>query len=149
MAPFDRILLCYDGTSEGRAALRCGALLARELQASTHLLAILDHSYWTRGFEILSPVAFDLDDHAAEKILKEGVATVSDWGVTTTGHVLVGNPIDEISKLARELDIDLIVIGHRHGSAFMRWWTGENHALLLDRVNCGVLFEIGASPNLK
>ena len=144
MAPFDRILLCYDGTPEGRAALRCGALLARQLQASAHLLAILDHAYWTRSFEILSPIAFDLDDRAAEKILTEGVAAVRDWGITATGHVLAGNPIDEISRLAVELNIDLIVIGHRHGSAFMRWWTGENHALLLDRVNCGVLFEVGA-----
>ena len=67
---------------------------------------------------------------------------MNDWGVTATGHVLAGNPIDEISKLADELKVDLIVIGHRHGSAFMRWWTGENHALLLDRVHCGVLFEI-------
>lgn len=146
MAPFDRILLCYDGTSEGRAALRRGALLAKQLQASAHLLALLDHSYWSRGFEILSPIAFDLDDYATEKILKEGVETVNDWGVTATGHVLVGNPVDEISRLAEELSIDLIVIGHRHGSAFMRWWTGENHALLLDRVRCGVLFEMGASP---
>jgi nucleotide-binding universal stress UspA family protein len=143
MAPFDRILLCYDGTTEGRAALRCGALLAKQLQASTHLLAILDHAYWTRSFEILSPIAFDLDDRAAEKILTEGVAAVQDWGVTAIGHVLAGNPVDEIARLADELAIDLIVIGHRHGSAFMRWWTGENHALLLERVNCGVLFEIG------
>jgi hypothetical protein len=40
MAPFNRILLCYDATPEGRLALRCGAALAQQLQTETHLLSI-------------------------------------------------------------------------------------------------------------
>ncbi|MDR5759467.1 universal stress protein [Caballeronia sp. LZ035] len=118
---FHRILLCYDGTPEGRAALRSGARLAQQLNANTHLLAVLDHSYWTRGFEVLSPVAFDIDDTAAQHILSEGVKRLSDLGISATGHCVVGNPVDGISKFADELAVDLIVIGHHHNSAFMRW----------------------------
>ncbi len=146
MAPFDRFLLCYDGTSEGRAALRCGAALAKQLDAETHLLAMLDCSYWARGFDVLSSVNFDLDERAAREILQEGLEKLQGWGVAATGHLLVGNPVDEIARLADSLGSDLIVIGHRHESVFTRWWAGENHVLLLDRVNCGVLFEVaGAS----
>ena len=142
MSPFNRILLCYDTTPEGRTALRCGALLAKQLDAETHLLPVLDCSYWARGFDVLSAVNFDLDDQAAREILQEGVDKLREWDVIATGHLSVGNPVDQIPRLANSLKIDLIVIGRHHEGFFERWWTGENHALLLDRVSCGVLFEV-------
>ena len=111
MSPFDRILLCYDATPEGRTALRCGALLAKQLHAETHLLSILDCSYWTRGFDVLSAVNFDLDEQAAREILQDGVNQLHDWDVTATGHFATGNPVDQISRLANSLKIDLIVNG--------------------------------------
>ena len=142
MSPFNRILLCYDATPEGRTALRCGALLAKQLHAETHLLSILDCSYWTRGFDVLSAVNFDLDEQAAREILQEGVDKLREWDVVATGHFATGNSVDQIACLANSLKIDLIVIGHHPEGFFARWWTGENHALLLDRVSCGVLFEV-------
>lgn len=145
MAPFARILLCYDGTSEGRTALRCGAALVRQLNAEAHLLAIRDCSYWARGFDVLSAVNFDLDEEATKSILKKGIDQLRDSKVTAPGHFLVGNPVDEIPRLTNTLKVDLIVIGHRHESAFARWWTGANYALLLNRVSCGVLFEVASA----
>ena len=85
-------------------------------------------------------VEFDLDAQAATEILRDGVARLRSSGVAATGHLLVGNPLDEIARLANILKVDLIVIGHRSGSAFARWWTSDN-PLLLRRVSCGVLFE--------
>jgi nucleotide-binding universal stress UspA family protein len=142
MAPFNRILLCYDATPEGRLALRCGAALAQQLQAETHLLSILDCTYWTIGFDVLSSLRYDVDEQAARETLQEGIDRLQTWGVTATGHYSTGNAIDQISRLAQTLKIDLIVIGHHPHGLFARWWTGENHALLLDRVSCGVLFEV-------
>jgi nucleotide-binding universal stress UspA family protein len=74
--------------------------------------------------------------------LREGINRLRAWSVVATGHYSAGNTIDEISRLAEALRIDLIVIGHHPHGFFARWWTGENHALLLDRVSCGVLFEV-------
>jgi nucleotide-binding universal stress UspA family protein len=144
MAAFHRILVCYDGTPEGRAALCNGARLAQHLNASMHLLAVLDHAYWARGFEVLSPVTFDVDDDATQQVLSEGLQRLSELGIAAIGHVVTGNSVNEISKLAEDLAADLIVIGHHHGNPFMRWWTGENDALLLNRVHCSVLFETSA-----
>ena len=64
MSSFDRILLCYDATPEGQAALRCGATLAKQLRAETHLVAIFNCARWTRGFDVLSSVGFDIDEEA-------------------------------------------------------------------------------------
>ncbi|KFX64402.1 MULTISPECIES: universal stress protein [Paraburkholderia] len=144
MAPFNRILLCYDATPEGRLALRCGAALAQQLQAETHLLSISDCTHWAGGFDVLSSLKFEFDEQAAQETLREGIHWLQAWGVTATGHYSVGNAIDQISRLADSLRVDLIVIGHHPHGFFARWWTGENHALLLDRISCGVLFKVAA-----
>ena len=142
LAPFSRILLCYDGTPEGQRALRCGAMLARQLQADTHLLSILDTTYWSNGFGVLTSMNFEEDEKEANKALADGISTLCGWGVIATGHVEVGNAVEHIVRLARSIRPDLIVVGHQPQGVFARWWTGENHASLLDRVSCRVLFEV-------
>ncbi|WP_235994101.1 universal stress protein [Paraburkholderia solitsugae] len=119
MAPFNRILLCYDATPEGRLALRFGAALAQQLQAETHLLSIFDYTYWSSGFDVLSSMKFEVDEQAAQETLREGIDWLRAWGVTATGHYSVGNAIDQISRLADSLKVDLIVIGH-HPHGFLR-----------------------------
>lgn len=80
MAPFSRILLCYEATPEGRRALRCGAALARQLQAETHLLSILDFTWWSGGFDVLLTMKFDIDEDAAKEILRDGIQNASCLG---------------------------------------------------------------------
>ncbi|CAB3748557.1 universal stress protein [Paraburkholderia humisilvae] len=142
MIPFNRILLCYDATPEGQLALRAGAVLAQQLHAETHLLSVLDTTHWSSGYDVLSATRFDADDEFARETLDEGIARLHTWGVDAMGHHAAGSAIDEISRLASQLKVDLIVIGHHPHGFFARWLSGENHALLLDRVSCGVLFEV-------
>ncbi|SFJ14037.1 hypothetical protein SAMN05192543_105556 [Paraburkholderia megapolitana] len=72
LTPLKRILLCYDATPEGRCALRCGAMLARQLQAETHLLSILDINCWMSGFDVLSSMRLEVDELAAKETLHDG-----------------------------------------------------------------------------
>ena len=141
MSSFNQILLCYDATPEGQAALRCGATLAKQLRADTHLAAIFNCARWTRGFDVLSSVSFDVDEKSARAILQKGVDRLRDWDITATQHLVTGNPADEIPRLANSLKVDLIVIGHHHENFLTRWWCGENQALLLEQVSCDVLFK--------
>jgi nucleotide-binding universal stress UspA family protein len=141
MSSFKRILLCYDATPEGQGALRCGATLAKQLRADAHLVAIFNCARWTRGFDVLSSVSFDVDEKSARAILQKGVDRLREWDITATQHLVTGNPADEIPRLANSLKVDLIVIGHHHENFLTRWWDGENQALLLDQVSCDVLFK--------
>jgi nucleotide-binding universal stress UspA family protein len=145
LAPFSRILLCYDGTPEGQRALRCGAMLARQLQAETHLLSILDTTCWSSGFGLLTSMNFEVDEEDANKALKEGINRLRAWGVVAIGHAEVGDAVGHIARLADSIHADLIVVGHQPQGVFARWWSGENHASLLDRVSCRVLFEVADS----
>ncbi|MFL9932971.1 universal stress protein [Paraburkholderia sp. RL18-103-BIB-C] len=142
LAPFSRILLCCDGTPEGQRALSCGAMHARQLQAETHLLSILDTTCWSSGLAVLASMNFQIDEEEASKTLAEGIDKLRTWGLVATGHVEVGNAVEHIARWAQSIHAVLIVVGHQPQGVFARWWSGENHASLLDRVSCRVLFEV-------
>jgi len=105
------------------------------------LVAIFNCARWTRGFDVLSSVSFDVDEKSARAILQKGVDRLREWDITATQHLVTENPADEIPRLANSLKVDLIVIGHHHENFLTRWWGGENQALLLDQVSCDVLFK--------
>ena len=142
MTLFSRILLCYDATREGRRALRYGAELAQHLQAETHLLAVLGNAYWLRGFDAMAAEAPLVEEQSAREILSEGVSKLKARGVVAIGHFATGSPIDQIARVARELNVNLIVVGHRRCGLLARWWAGQGHGLLLDRVSCSILVAI-------
>jgi nucleotide-binding universal stress UspA family protein len=139
MATYRRILLCYNGTREGRCALRLGAELARQLGAETHLLAVVDDAAWARGHDAIPAVALDFEEMSAKEVLREGVNKLSQLGVAASSHFAIGNPMDQIPRFAEELNIDLIVVGHHRSGLLSRWWTGQDDGRLLDRVSCSVL----------
>ncbi|CAE6796321.1 universal stress protein [Paraburkholderia haematera] len=139
MSAFGRILLCYDATREGRRALRHGASLAEQLNAETHLLAILNSLAWTQGADVASAVPFDALEQSAREILHDGIETLAARGVIATPHFAIGDPLVHIPFFARELKADLVVVGHRRSGPVRRWWSGNNDRLLLDRISCAVL----------
>lgn len=125
MASYKKILLCYDGTLEGRKALRCGADLALELKAETHLLSVVDmRSSIAQSAGLLTDVACSRFEETAREILQEGVDWLTERGVHAQGHFAFGYPIDEIANLATKLNVDLVVVGHRCRSGLSRWWMG-------------------------
>lgn len=146
MASYNKILLCYDGTREGRKALRCGADLALDLKAETHLLSVVDmRTSIAQSAGLLTDVACGRFEDAAREILQEGVDWLAERGVSAHGHFAFGHPIDEIARLAADLKVDLVVVGHRTRSGLSRWWMGSGNTLLLDRVSCSILVAVSAA----
>ncbi len=142
MAAFSKILLCYDSTREGRRALIEGAELAQKLGAETHLLAIAPTLVGSAMIDMPSAVALGEEERAIREVLHEGVERLRARGLAATGHLAFGRPIDHIPAVARELRVDLIVIGHRPTGPLERWWAGPGHGQLLDYVDCSILVSI-------
>ncbi|EIM94739.1 UspA domain-containing protein [Paraburkholderia hospita] len=126
-------------------ALRQGAILAQELGAETYLLAVLDDSGWTQGFDAPPIDMRDIQQQAAREILQEGVSDLASLGVFANGHLTIGQPLIQIPLLADELKVDLIVLGHHKRAGLARWWAGNTDSRLLDRVSCSVLVVIDAA----
>ena len=57
--------------------------------------------------------------------------------------MLVGESVDEITKYARKINADLIVVGHKHLDGWAaRWWRGSISGALIEHSPCSVLVAI-------
>ncbi len=136
---YKRILLAYDGSVEGRTALREGALLARQCGAKVFLLSVLaDGGTLLLTEAALAGASVQMEDDLMD-ILNEGVARLRKLGFDPVAKLVRGQPAEEIGNFARQIEADLIVVGHRRQSAFDRWWSGPKGAYLMDYTDCSLL----------
>jgi len=137
---YKTVLLCYDGSAEGRKALREGALLARALGSQTHLLAICrDLGSTSLVPEAMTATLVECEEQVARTILDEGVRKLVELGVKAEGTLVIGDPQVHIPSFAAKVGADLIVIGHRQRSRLARWWSDSPHPVLLNSVSCSIL----------
>jgi len=137
---FNKILLAYNGSREGQSALLACAEIAAFAHSETHLLAVAgmpSSMFLTEGF--LPEELLEEEKKRAQEILNEGIAQLKKKGFTVAGHLAVGEPVEEISRLAAELKCDLIVVGHQQKASFgSRWWRGSVGKTLLDHAPCSI-----------
>jgi nucleotide-binding universal stress UspA family protein len=131
---YRRILLAYDGSLEGRRALREGALLAGMSGARVFLLAIVAEATFKGTLET-GPL---LQADSAE-LLADGVARLKKLGLEVDSRHAVGTPSKEIASFAKSLGADLVVIGYQKQGAFSRWWSRQSVDELIHDVQCSVL----------
>jgi nucleotide-binding universal stress UspA family protein len=137
---FNKILLAYNGSREGKSALLACAEIASFAHSETHLLAVAgmpSSMFLTEGF--LPEELLEEEKKRAQEILNEGIAQLKQKGFTVTGHLAVGEPVEEICRLASELKCDVIVVGHQQRASFAtRWWRGSVGKTLLDLAPCSI-----------
>ncbi len=141
---FSKVLLCYDGTAEGRRALRQGADVVLCMHSEAYLLAICRNYLSAAVPEGVTPALAEAEDDRAQKLLDEGVRWLRERGVRAQGSLDYGRPVDCIAARAEEIGADLIVVGHKRRSRLARWWSEADEETLLERVGCSIL--AAASP---
>jgi nucleotide-binding universal stress UspA family protein len=78
-----------------------------------------------------------------QQVLDEGIATLKERGFAAAGHLAVGEPVEEICRRAKDLAVDLVVVGHNQNTSFAaRWWKGSVGASLLDYSPCSILIAL-------
>jgi len=140
---YRRILLCYDGTAEGRRALREGAEIATATRAEVCLLAICRSLVAGATPEGVTTMLVECEDGTARTLLEDGVARLRARGLEAHGELALGNPLERIPAAARKLDADLVVLGHRRRGRLARWWTDSPEQSLLDLLSCSILVSTG------
>ena len=138
---YRKILLAYNGSQEGKRALFEAADLAGFLSAETHLLAVASMPpslFLTEGF--VPEELLEEEKKRTQTVLDEGIRTLRERGFNATGHLAVGEPVEEICRLAKGLGVDLVMLGHNQNTSFAaRWWKGSVGASLLDYAPCSIL----------
>ena len=136
---YQRILLAYDGSIEGRTALREGALLARRAGAQVFVLSVIPESAGVKLGEGVGGAGVAQQRGEYERVLQEGMSRLSTLGFEVSGKLVLGEPAREIATYAEQVQADLVVVGHRRQSAIGRWWSGATGAYLSDHIRCSLL----------
>ena len=142
---YKKILLAYDGSEAGQRALLDCREIAQWSQSELHLVAVMPSAM---SFVGLEGGVYDVELEEREKrkyrgVLDDGLQRLSEAGFTTRGEVITGEAIDEISKYARKIQANLIVVGHKHLDSWAaRWWRGSISGALIEHAPCSVLVVI-------
>jgi len=136
---YQRILLAYDGSIEGRTALREGALLARRYGARVFVLSVIREAAGTKLGEGVGGGGIAQQRVEYERVLEEGMARLRALGFQAIGKLVIGEPAREIGAYAEQVNADLVVVGHRRQSMVGRWWSGPSGAYLSDHIRCSLL----------
>ena len=139
---YRKVLLCYDGSQEGRSALKQGADVALCMKADAYLLAICRNMVAGSIPEAVTPQLCEREDSRAQSLLDEGVRWLRDHGVNAQGSLEYGNPVDCIANTADDIGADLIVLGHKQRGSLARWWSASDEESLLERVSCSILVAV-------
>lgn len=136
---YRKILLAYDGSVEGRRALREGATLALKCKADVFLFAVIDNSAMMATSDGTFSGIVEGEKEEFESLLLEGVQRLEKMGFQPEHRLGWGQPAEQIVKLAKEINADLVVVGHRHKSPLERWWSGSVGGHLLNNLRCSLL----------
>src|SRR3977135_2275846 len=118
---FKRILIAVDGSGPARRAMRFGAKLAMESDATVKLVHVVHPPD-------MVPDAITVEDH----MLCKGEALLSQLRkhIPELSHiedqVLEGRPADAIVKEAGEWRAGLVVVGDHNRNVFSRFFLGSN-----------------------
>ncbi len=143
---YQKILLAYDGSPDGREALAQAKELAAKCGATVHLVSIVSRAEPLAAVEGTSLVSDDVQ-RVAQSTLEAGVKSLKAAGCVATKAVKYGNPADQIVLSATEIDADLIVVGHRDQGTLARWLGGSVGASILHHAPCSVLVAVKHRKN--
>jgi len=142
---YKRILLAYDGSDAGQRALLDCREIAQWSDAELFLIAVMPSAM---SFVGLEGGVYDIELEERERrkhqaVLEDGVRRLAEIGAAARGEVVVGEAIDEITKYARKIEANLIVVGHKHLDSWAaRWWRGSISSALIEHAPCSVLVVI-------
>jgi nucleotide-binding universal stress UspA family protein len=142
---YKRILLAYDGSQSGQKALLDCRDLAQWSRASLTLIAVMPLQRQVVAAEgvIYEKSIVEQDRERYQGILNDGLRQLMESGHEAQGEVLYGETVDEIAKYARQIETDLIVVGHKHLEGWAaRWWRGSVSKSLIAHAPCSVLVVI-------
>ena len=136
---YKKVLLAYDGSIEGRLALREGAKLAQLCGAEVFLLAVVETASNVAALEGGVMISMDEQFEIYQKILAEGVERLKAMGFSPTSRLGMGAPGPEIAGVAEEIGANLVVVGHRPSGPLARWLFGSVGTYLVKHLRCSVL----------
>ncbi len=135
---YEHILLAVDLTEESQQVAEKAVILAQQSSSTLSLVHVIEPLSFAYGGDVpmdLSTIQEQLDEHAQQRLTE--FAAQQAMPIKQT-HVVTGHTESEIHRIAKETDIDLIVVGShgRHGLSLLLGSTANG---VLHGAKCDVL----------
>ncbi|MCY1212864.1 TRAP-T-associated universal stress protein TeaD [compost metagenome] len=136
---FSRILVPYDAspTADKAFDMALKLMTGKAKDGILHVLSV------ARPPEIAEDVGTEAKLEHARAYYSAHFSTLGRrgkaHGIVPDFHVRVGHPAEQIVEYADELDVEVIVMGHRGRSPIERWLVGSVARAVIDHANCPVL----------
>ena len=143
---YKTIVLAYNGSEAGQRALLDCQEIGQWSGSRLHLVAVMAPPLAMVAVDawVMNPTIEDAEKQRFQAVLDGGLQRLRDAGLQAEGHLVMGNAVDEIVRVAKEAGADLIVLGHRHLDSWTeRWWRGSSVSQsLIEYAPCSVLIVI-------
>lgn len=136
---FKKILVGYDGSKGGTAALQCAAVMAKEFNAQLTALWVRDPLPRYTDLPGEPEEAQEAADEYFKERQREVQEVAAQHGIKIDCETRRGHPAKTILKFADEGGCDLIVIGHSDHSELWGRLLGDTADRISDHANCSVL----------
>jgi nucleotide-binding universal stress UspA family protein len=139
---FRRILIGCDFSPDSSLALEYGLGLAQEFEAEVHLLHVIEQSvYWgldTATKALTKDLERAVRDTVERKLLGLVPKEAASW-CHVEPVLRAGLPHEEITRHARALEVDLIVVGVRGHTLVDKLMVGSTMTRVVREAHCPVL----------
>jgi nucleotide-binding universal stress UspA family protein len=135
---YKTVLLAYDGSVEGRRALREGARIAQLCSAEVFLLAVVEVSAGAGTLEGGLAIPVTEQVQYFKKVLNEGAERLRAMGFMPIARLEFGEAGRQIASVAKEIEANLVVVGHRPDGPLARWF-GSVGTYLVKNLGCSLL----------
>jgi len=122
-----KILVGVDGSPGAAAAVAFAGELAKASGATVRLAAAIEPAmlYGADATGEVVDLQYAAARDSAARALAEAGESLAKQGVTSSWVQLDGSVADELARVAREDNVDLVVVGHRGRSAIARVLLGS------------------------
>jgi len=135
---FKKILHANDGSEGAFRALAVAVDMARESKAELHSVSVEEISQFPEMIEDVKAEK-GAADRRFRNVMKRAHKLAAERDVALETHVLTGHPVLSILDVAKELDIDLLVIGATGHYALYERMIGSRADRLVHLSPCPVL----------
>src|SRR4029077_8265483 len=135
---FAKILHANDGSEHAFHALSLALALAKQNNSELHMISVEEIDYMP---EFIEEIREETGTAARRfhKVLQRARGMADESRVKLDTHVVAGHPVRDIVELAKELKVDLLVIGATGHSALYDRLIGSRADRIVQLAHCPVL----------
>ena len=135
---FCKILHANDGSEHAFRAFAMALAVAKQNNSDLHMVSVEEIDYMPEFIEEVREQA-GTAARRFHKVLQRARGMAEDSHVKLETHVIAGHPVRDIVELAKELEVELLVIGATGHSALYDRLIGSRADRIVQLAHCPVL----------